>query len=123
VRLLGRLEAADPLVHVPAERADHADVVVVAHLPVGDDVEARLLLVGDRDRGRVLVGLGVVDVLEGDAHVAAVELLVVPVRARVGAHHRGRQDGVDDLPLRHPLLLSCCRGASALRGFPARGDV
>ena len=34
-----------------------------------------------------------------------LRLLVVPPRPRVGAHHRGRQNGVDDL-FRHLILLS-----------------
>src|SRR6185436_20531052 len=47
VLLAGVLEAADALIHVPAEAADDADVVVVPHVAVGDDVEARFLLIAD----------------------------------------------------------------------------
>src|SRR4029079_17116938 len=54
VLLAGVLEAVDPLVHVPAETADDADVVVVPHVAVGDDVEARFLLIAD-DRGHGVV--------------------------------------------------------------------
>jgi hypothetical protein len=116
VRLLGRLEAADALVHVPAERPDHADVIVVGHLTVGDDVEAGFLLVADRDMRRILVGLGVVDGLERDADVPAVELVVKPMRPRVGADHGGRQDGVDDLLQGHP-------GSSSRARRSARGGL
>ena len=102
--LLRLLEAGDPLVHVPAERADDADVVVVAHLAVRDDVEPGVLLVADHGLGRVVVRLGVVDVLEGDAYVPTEQLVVVPVRPRVRPDHRRRENGVDDLPW-HSCLL------------------
>src|SRR5262249_60190287 len=39
-----RIKPADALIHVPAERADNADVVVVPHVAVGHDVETRFLL-------------------------------------------------------------------------------
>src|SRR5581483_7765520 len=109
--LLARgLEAADPLVHVPAEGADPADVVVVVHLAVGDDVEPSLFLVADDGVRRVVEGLLVLDLLEGDPDVAAAELVPEPARPRVRAHHRGRQNGVDDR-LRHlapPVARSYC---------------
>ena len=83
VLLFGRLEAADALVHVPAEGADPADVVVEAHLAVGHDVQPGVLLVPDH-RGRgVGVGLGVRRVLERHAGVTAEQLVRVPVRSRV----------------------------------------
>src|SRR4029077_5872628 len=41
------IEARDAFVHVPAEGADHADVVVVRHLAVGHDVELSLLLIDE----------------------------------------------------------------------------
>src|SRR5690606_2119729 len=57
VRVARRLETGNALVEVPAERTDDADVVVVPHVAVGDDVEAGLLLVSN-DRGdRVRVRL------------------------------------------------------------------
>ena len=96
--LAGGLEAGDPLVPVPAEGADHPDVVVVGHLPVGDDVEARFLLILDDGVRRVVVGLLVPDLLEGDPDIAAQQLLRVPLRPGIGPDHRGREDGVDDLP-------------------------
>ena len=99
------LEAGDALVHVPAERADHADVVVEVHLPVGHEIETGLLLVPDHNLGGVLVCLLVVDVLERDAHVTPEQLVVEPVGARVGPHHRRGQDRVGDL-LWHLLPLS-----------------
>ena len=83
VLLLGRLEAADSLVHVPAEGADPAHVVVEAHLAVGHDVQPGVLLVPDHRRRGVGVGLGVRRVLEGDPRVAAEQLVRVPVRAGV----------------------------------------
>jgi hypothetical protein len=42
------LEARNALVLVPTECADDPDVVVEAHLAVGDDVESGIFLVGDR---------------------------------------------------------------------------
>jgi len=71
------------------------------HLAVGDDVQPRLLLVSDDGVGGVVERLLVLDLLERDPDVAPAELLVEPARPRVGAHHRGRQNGVDDLLLRH----------------------
>ncbi len=98
MRLARGVEARDAFVHVPAERADHADVVVVRHLPVGHDVEPGLLLIVDHREGRVVVGLLVPDLLERDPDIAAEQLLVVPVRPRVRPDHRGRENRVDDLP-------------------------
>src|SRR4029079_18210107 len=107
----GGVEAADALVHVPAEGADHPDVVVVRHLAVGDHVEAGLFLVVDHDLGGVVVGLLVADLLERDSRVAAEQLLRVPVGARVRADHRGRENGVDDRARGHGwLLVFCSRG-------------
>ena len=60
------LEAADALVQIPAERADHADVVVVPHVAVGHDVEARFFLVADHRGDGVVVRLFVLDFLECD---------------------------------------------------------
>src|SRR5205823_7505366 len=93
------------------KRSDPADVVVVVHLAVGDDVEPGLLLVADHSVRRVVEGLLVLDFLERDPDVAAAELLVEPARPRVGADHRGRQDGVDDR-LRHvcPPLAATAAG-------------
>jgi len=90
--------AGDALVHVPAERADHPDVVVVIHLAVGDEVEARLLLVVDHDLGRVLIRLLMVDVLERHAHITSKQLIVEPMRSGIGPHHRRRQDVIGNLP-------------------------
>ena len=75
MRLARGIEAADALVHVPAERADHADVVVVGHLAVRDDVEPCLFLVGDDGVGGVVVGLFVRDLLERHPDIAAEQLL------------------------------------------------
>ena len=83
VLLARRLEPADPLVHVPAEGADPADVVVVVHLAVCDDVEAGFLLVADHGVRGVVERLLVLDLLERDPHVAAAELLPEPLRPRV----------------------------------------
>jgi hypothetical protein len=80
---LGRLEAADPLVHVPAEGADRTDVVVEVHLAIGDDVQAGLLLIVDRGMGGIGVRFGVVGVLEGHPDISAQQLVVEPVRSRV----------------------------------------
>ena len=117
--LARRIEARDPLVHVPAEGADHADVVVVGHLAVGDDVEPGLLLVADHRRGGVGVGLLVPHVLEGDADVAPVQLIAEPMRPRVGADHGGRQDRVDDLRQGHAPLSSGGMCRAGLRLDPA----
>ena len=105
VRLARVLEAGDALVHVPAERADDADVVVVPHVAVGDDVEARFFLVADHRRHGVGVRLFVLDFLERDANVAAQQLLLEPVRPRIRPDHGGREKRVDDLRC-HVVL--CC---------------
>ena len=97
MRLARGVEAGDALVHVPAEGADHTDVVVVRHLAVGDDVEAGLFLVVDDGLGRVVVGLLVADLLERNPDVATEQLLGEPVRPRVRPDHRGRENRVDDL--------------------------
>ena len=48
-----------------------ANVVVVPHVAVGDDVETRFLLVSDHGRDRVGVGLFVLHFLESDPYIAA----------------------------------------------------
>ena len=70
MRLSGRLETWDALVHVPTERADRPDVVVVPHVAVGHDVEAGFLLIANDGRDGVVVGLLVLHFLERDADVA-----------------------------------------------------
>ena len=75
MRLLGRLKAVDALVHVPAERADDADVIVEPHLAVGDDVETGVLLVVDHGLRGVLVRLFVPDLFEGNPDIAAQQLM------------------------------------------------
>ena len=97
MRLPRLLEAADPFVHVPAERADDADVVVVPHVAVGDDVEAGFFLIADHRRDGVVVGLFVLDFLERDADVAAEQLVLEPLRSRIRSDHGRRKNGVDDL--------------------------
>ena len=83
MRVLCSLKAVNSLVHVPAERADDADVIVVPHLAVGDDVEAGFLLIVNHRRGGVLVGLFVADLFEGNPNVAAQQLLAIPARPRI----------------------------------------
>ena len=97
VLLASGLEAADALVHVPAERADDADVVVVPHVAVGDDVEAGLFLIPDDGRHGVVIRLFVLNFLEGDANVAAEQLMLEPVRPRIRTDHGGRKNSIDDL--------------------------
>ena len=93
MRLPGGVEAADALVHVPAERADRADVVVIGHLAVGDDVEPGFYSWSRMTAAvGVAVGLLVRDVLERNPHVATEQLVVEPVRTGIGADHRRRQD-------------------------------
>ena len=103
------LEAADPLVHVPAERADDADVVVVPHVAVGHDVEARFFLIADHRRDGIVVRFFVLDFLERDANVAAEQLVLEPMRPGIRPDHRGREKSVDDLRC-HVIL--CCLGVS-----------
>ena len=120
--LAGGVEAADALVHVPAERADHADVVVVRHLAVGDDVEAGFLLVADHHLGGVVIRLLVANLLERDPDVAAEQLLRVPVRARIRPDHRGRKNGVDDLA-RHAGLLRRSLGDERMGAYDFDGHL
>ena len=94
--LTGRVEAADALVHVPAERADDADVVVVPHVAVGHDVETGFFLVANHGGDRVVVRLLVLHFLESDADIADEQLVLEPVRPRIRADHRGRKQGLDD---------------------------
>ena len=104
VLLAGGLEAADPLVHVPAERPNDADVVVVPHVAVGHDIEPRVFLIAD-DRGDgVVVRLFVLHFLEGDADVTAEQLMPEPVGPRVGTDHRGGEQGVDDSCIHERVL-------------------
>ena len=97
MRLAGRLEPWDALVHVPAERADRADVVVVPHVAVGHDVEAGFFLIANHGRDGVVVRLLVLDFLERHAHVAPEQLLREPVRPRIRPDHRGGQKRVNNL--------------------------
>src|SRR5581483_790181 len=94
-----------------------------------DDVEPCLLLVADDGVRGVVEGLLVLDLLERDPHVAAAELVAEPALPRVGADHRGRENGVDDL-LRHlapPVarsptggLLTLTRSARRRLSLPRR---
>src|SRR3979490_2413029 len=68
--------AADALSHVPAERPDDADVVVVPHVAVGDDVEAGFFLIANHRGDGVVIGLFVLHFLERDADVPAKQLVV-----------------------------------------------
>ena len=87
----------DALVHVPAERADRPDVVVVPHVAVGDDVEAGFLLIANHRRDGVVVGLFVLHFLERHTDIPAEQLMREPVRTRVRPDHRGGQKRLDDL--------------------------
>jgi hypothetical protein len=78
-------------------------VVVVPHVAVGHDVEARFFLVADHRGHGVGVCLFVLDFLECDPNVAAQELVLEPVRPRVRPDHRGRKNFVDDLRCHVPL--------------------
>src|SRR6185436_5606268 len=98
----------DPLVEIPAERTDGADVVVVPHVAVGDDVESGIFLFANHGRDGVVVGLFVLDFLERDADIAAEQLMLVPVWPWVGSDHRGRQKLVYDLRC-HVAPLLCWR--------------
>src|SRR5215467_11474375 len=71
MRFTGRFKPADPLVHVPAEGSDDADVVVVPHVAVGYDVQTRFLLIADHRCNGIVVSLFVLDFLERDTNVAA----------------------------------------------------
>ena len=97
MRLAGRLEAWDALVHVPAERADRPDVVVVPHVAVGHDVEAGFLLIANHGRDGVVVGLFVLHLLERDTDIPPEQLVGEPVRTRIRPDHRGGQKRVDNL--------------------------
>ena len=102
--LLARLfEAADAFVHVPAERADDADVVVVPHVAVGDDVEAHVLLFTDHGGHGVVVRLFVLHFLERDPDVPTEQLVLEPVRPRVRPDHGRREELVYDF-LCHVIL-------------------
>src|SRR5438034_7968712 len=90
------LEPADALVHVPAERADHADVVVVPHVAVGDDVQPGFFLIADHRRHRIVVSLFMLDFLKRDANIAAKQLVAVPLWSWKGTDHCGRQKCVDN---------------------------
>ena len=97
VLFLRSLEAVDPLVEIPTERPDHADVVVVPHVAVGDDIQSRLFLVADDRRHGVGVHLFVLHFLECHANVAAEQLLLEPLRPWIRADHRGREKLVNNL--------------------------
>ena len=97
MRLARVLEAADAFVHVPAERADDADVVVVPHVAVGDDVETGFFLIAN-DRGDgVVIRLFVLHFLERDADVAAEQLVLEPLRTRIRSDHRRGKNRIDNL--------------------------
>src|SRR5690348_13857067 len=97
MRFASRFEAANALVHVPAERSDHAHIVVVPHVPIGDDVEPGFLLVANRGGNSVVVHLFVLNFLKRDPNIAAKQLMLVPVRSWKRADHGGRQKGVGNL--------------------------
>src|SRR5262249_41192318 len=73
------------------EPAHAADVVVEARVAVGDDVEARALLVADVRSDRVRVLLAVTRVRERVTKRACAEVRGVPLGARQRAGDRGRQ--------------------------------
>jgi len=120
--LLARLlEAADTLVHVPAERTDDADVVVVPHVAVGHDVEPHGFLLGD-DRGDgVGIGFFVGHFLERDADVPAKQLMLEPARPRIRTDHRGREQLVNDFSSHRMSSRSVleCVGVSISAAPPA----
>ena len=105
MRLSRRLEAADALVHVPAERTDHANVVVVPHVAVGHDVESGFFLIANDGGDCVVVGLFVLDFLECHANVAAEQLMLEPLGPWIRPNHRGREKLVNNLRC-HVVL--CC---------------
>src|SRR5688572_13791212 len=57
----GVFESPDSLVHVPAERADDADIIVVPHVPIGDDIETGKFLLADNGSHRVVILLFIGD--------------------------------------------------------------
>ena len=120
--LLARLlEAADALVHVPAERADHTDVVVVPHVAVGHDVEAGLDLVANDGRYGVVVGLFVRDLLERHANVTTQQLMLEPTWAGIGPDHGRREDLFYDLLwLWHLVFLLLISARLRVRGRSIR---
>ena len=71
VRFASRFKSSDALIHVPAERTDHADVIVVPHVSVGHDVQPGLFLIADRGADRIVVRLFVLHFFEGDLNVAS----------------------------------------------------
>src|SRR5271168_3139408 len=103
------LEAWNALVHVPAERPDHPNVVVVPHVAVGHDVETRFFLITDHRRDRVVVRFFVLHFLERDSNVAAEQLMLEPMWPGIGPDHGRRENGVDDLRCHSILCLLACR--------------
>ena len=109
MRLLCFSEAADALVHVPAEGADAPDVIVEIHLTVGDDIEPGALLIVDRHLRGVRVGLLMLHFLECDSNIAATQLLPKPSGSWIGTDHGGRKNSVNDLR-GHVFLLLLASG-------------
>ena len=99
-----RFEAWDALVHVPTERPDRTDVVVVPHVAVGDDVETGFLLVSNHCRDRVGVRLFVLHFLESHTYIAAAQLVGEPMRSRIRPDHSGGQNGLDNSCHGRPLV-------------------
>ena len=97
MRIARSFEAADAFIHVPAERTDDADIIVVPHVAIGHDIEAGFFLIAHHCGNSIVVSLFMRDLFKRDANVAAEQLLFVPGRPRIGPDHRGRKYGVDDL--------------------------
>ena len=96
-QLLARepLRALEP---VPEEGPDAHVVVVEPHLAIGQDVEARVLLILDHDARCIVERLGVRGDLERFEHVLARELMGEPQRTRVRTHHRRRKQHARGVP-------------------------
>src|SRR5688500_18748747 len=106
-------EPVDPLVQIPAERPDDANVVVVPHVAVGHDVESGFFLIADDGGDGVVIHLFVLDFLECHANVAAEQLLLEPLRTWIRPDHRGREKFVNNLRCHVVLYLL---GVSMLAG-------
>src|SRR5579862_5025513 len=106
MRFPGGFEPTDAFVHIPAEGADDTDVIVVPHVSVGHNIEARFFLLANYSRNSVLISLLVLNLFESDTYVASEQLMFVPVWPWKRPHHGSWQNGIGDFDWHGGMLSS-----------------